>query len=218
MVANYAYTTTGPQDRQGLTVRGDYIQSQKSQYAFRYSSGNENILSTGLLGAGSKIVTNYYQYMGSNTWTFTPHIVNEARFGYTHFFNSLGLLSAYTNDVVDAVGIPGLKGGDPSTWGIPDVAFNSGPTGTTKSYLGPGGWGSRRGWPLRCDRSYLADRRQPLLGEGQASLRFGFEYNRQTFNQLGNQFSRGQFSTEPLATALDREHPEHYAFWRRCDR
>ena len=67
-------TPPAPQDRQGLTVRGDYIQSQKLQYAFRYSSGNENILSTGLLGAGSKIVTNYYQYMGSNTWTVTPHI------------------------------------------------------------------------------------------------------------------------------------------------
>ena len=96
-----------PQDRQGLTVRGDYIQSQKLQYSFRYSSGDEDIVSTGLLGAGSKIITNYYQYMGSNTWTVTPHIVNEARFGYTHFFNSLGLLSAYTNDVVDGIGIPG---------------------------------------------------------------------------------------------------------------
>ena len=130
-VANYPYSTNAPQDRQGLTVRGDYIQSQKSQYAFRYSSGNEDILSTGFMGAGSKIVTNYYQYMGSNTWTFTPHIVNEARFGYNHFFNSLGLLSAYTNDVVDSIGIPGLKGGAPSTWGIPDQAFSSGPTGTT---------------------------------------------------------------------------------------
>ena len=28
---------------------------------------------------------------------------------------------------------------------------------------------------------------------GKHSLRLGFEYNRQTFNQLGNQFSRGQF-------------------------
>ena len=39
--------------------------------------------------------------------------------------------------------------------------------------------------------------------KGKHSMRFGFEYNRQTFNQLGNQFSRGQFSSEPLATALD---------------
>jgi hypothetical protein len=200
-VANYAYGTSGPQDRQGLTVRGDYIQSQKSQYAFRYSSGNETILSTGFLGAGSKIFTQYYQYMGSNTWTFTPHIVNEARFGYSHFFNSLGLLSAYTNDVVDAIGIPNLKGGLPSTWGIPDVSFSTGPAGTTPAIwqeIGDiGGDGpyvvTDPTWEIVDNLSWV---------KGRHSLRFGFEYNRQTFNQLGNQFSRGQFFTKPLATAL----------------
>jgi hypothetical protein len=187
-----------------LTVRGDYYQSQKSQYAFRYSSGKEDILSTGFMGAGSKIITNYYQYMGSNTWTLTPRIVNEARFGYTHFFNSLGLLAAYTTDVVTGLGIPGLKGGDPSTWGIPDVAFNSGPTGTTKSIWGAAnGLGDRGGdgpyvlndpvWQIVDNLSWM---------KGKHALRFGFEYNRQTFNQLGNQFSRGQFSSGPYATAL----------------
>ena len=204
--SNYSYTTTQPQNRQSLTVRGDYIQSQKSQYAFRYSSGSEGIVSTGLLGAGSKIVTNYYQYMGSNTWTATPYIVNEARFGYTNFFNSLGLLSAYTNDVVDAVKIPGLSGGDPSTWGIPAMSFNSGPTGTTKniwtSFGDLGGDGpyvvTDPTWQIVDNVSWV---------RGKHSLRLGFEYNRQTFNQLGNQFSRGQFSSEPLATALDSGTP-----------
>ena len=207
---NYTYTTMQPQDRQGLTVRGDFIQSQKSQYAFRYSSGNEDILSTGLLGAGSKIVTNYYQYMGSNTWTLTPTIVNEARFGYTHFFNSLGLLSAYTNDVVDSIKIPGLSGGLPSTWGIPAVSFASGPAGTTKSIWGgsSGGFGDLGGdgpyvvtdptWQIVDNISWV---------KGKHSFGFGFEYNRQTFNQLGNQFSRGQFSAEPLATALESGTP-----------
>ena len=208
---NYPYTTMGPQDRQGLTVRGDFIQSQKLQYAFRYSSGKENILSTGFMGAGSKIITNYYQYMGSNTWTLTPHIVNEARFGYTHFFNSLGLLAAYTTDVVTGLGIPGLNGGDPSTWGIPDVAFNSGPTGTTKSIWGAAnGFGDRGGdgpyvltdptWQIVDNISWM---------KGKHALRFGFEYNRQTFNQLGNQFSRGQFSSGPYATALQSGTPGH---------
>ena len=170
---NYTYTTMQPQNRQSLTVRGDYIQSEKSQIAFRYSAGSENILSTGLLGAGSKIITNYYQYMGSHTWTLTPHIVNEFRFGYTHFFNSLGLLSAYTDDVVDSVKIPGLSGGLPSTWGIPAVSFASGPTGTTKSIWGgsSGGFGDLGG-----DGPYVVtDPTWQLVdnvswGEGQARL------------------------------------------------
>jgi hypothetical protein len=198
---NYTYPTTSPQDRQGLTVRGDYIQSPKSQYTFRYSSGNEDILSTGLLGAGSKIVTNYYQYMGSNTWTVTPHIVNEARFGYTNFFNSLGLLSAYTNDVVDAVKVPNLSGGFPSTWGIPAMSFANGPAGTTPNiWTSFGDLGGDGPYVVTDPTWQIVDNLSWVMGKH--SWRFGFEYNRQTFNQLGNQFSRGQFSSEPLATAL----------------
>jgi len=211
VATNYEYTTTGPQDRQGLAVRGDYIQSQKIQYAFRYSSGKEDILSTGLLGAGSKIFTQYYQYMGSNTWTFTPHIVNEARFGYSHFFNSLGLLSAYTTDVVSSLNIPGLSGGAASTWGIPAVALESGPAGTTPSIWAGGsstGFGDTGG-----DGPYVVT--DPTTSfvdnvswvRGKHSLRFGFEWNGQTFNQLGNQFSRGQFFSQPISTALDTKDP-----------
>jgi hypothetical protein len=203
---NYSYITSQPQNRQGLTVRGDYYQSQKLQWAFRYSSGKENILSTGLLGAGSKIVTNYYQYMGSNTWTVTPQIVNEARFGYGHFFNSTGLLAAFTTDVVTPLNIPGLSGGAPSTWGIPAVSLSSGPAGTTKSiWSGFGDLGGDCPYVVTDPTSQIVDNVSWIRGKH--SMRFGFEYNRQTFNQLGNQFSRGQFSSEPLSTALDTKDP-----------
>lgn len=206
VVQNYSYGTMQPQNRQGLTVRGDYIQSQRSQYSFRYSSGKEDITSTGLLGAGSKIITNYYQYMGSNTWTFSPTVVNEARFGYSHFFNSQGLLSAFTHDVVDEIGIPGLKGGDPATWGIPDQAFSQGPAGTTPaiwSEIGDiGGDGpyvvNDPTWQIVDNLSWI---------KGKHSLRVGFEYSRQTFNQLGNQFSRGQFFAQPISTSLETKNP-----------
>ena len=77
------------------------------------------LVSTGLLGAGSKLITQYYQYMGSNTYTFSPNVVNEARFGYSHFFNSQGLLSAFTTDVVDKLGIPGLQWRRPVDVGHP---------------------------------------------------------------------------------------------------
>ena len=206
VISNYSYSTMQPTDRQSLVVRGDYIQSQKSQYAFRYSSGNEDILSTGLLGAGSKIFTQYYQYMGSNTWIFTPHIVNEARFGYNHFFNSLGLLSAYTNNVVDSIGIPNLKGGLASTWGIPAMSFTSGPTGTTPSiWTSFGDLGGDGPYVVTDPTTSIVDNISWVRGKH--SWRFGGEYNRQTFNQLGNQFSRGQFSSEPLATALQSGTP-----------
>jgi hypothetical protein len=203
---NYQYSTNQPQDRQSLTIRGDYYQSQKSQYVFRYSSGNEDIITTGLKGAGSKIVTNYYQYLLSNTYTITPLLVNEARFGYSNFFNSLGLLSAYTTDVVGSLGIPGLNPGPPSTWGIPDITFSSG-TGTTKNFWS--NFGDTQDGPY-----VVTDPSWQIIDnlswqKGRHSLRFGFEYNRQTFNQLGNQFSRGQFNFQANATALVSGTPGH---------
>lgn len=201
VINNYTYTTSSPQDRQSLTVRGDYIQSQTMQYAFRYSSGTETLQTSGLLGAGSKTVTNYHQYMGSNTWTASPHVVNEARFGYTYFYNSNGLLSAFTNDVVDKVKIPGLSGGDPSTWGIPSTNFSSGPAGTTKNiWTSFGDLGGDGPYVVTDPTWQIVD--NVSWEKGKHSLRLGFEYNRQTFNQLGNQFSRGQFVVQPLATAF----------------
>ena len=188
-----------------MTVRGDYYQSARSQWAFRYSSGNETIIATGLLGAGSKTVTNYYQYLGSNTWTFSPHLVNEARFGYNHFFNSTGLLSAFTNDVVSPLGIPGLGGGDPSTWGIPSVTFSSGPTGTTRNIWSGFGDGTDGPYVVTDPMWQIVDNLSWI--KGKHSIRLGFEFSPQTFNQLGNQFSRGQFFSQPLATALDSGTP-----------
>ena len=200
VISNYSYSTSSPQNRQSLAVRGDYYQSQRLQWAFRYSSGTENILSTGLLGSGSKTITNYDQYMGSNTWTFTPHIVNEARFGHTNFFNSTGLLAAFTTDVVTSLHIPGLSGGDPSTWGIPSVALSSGPAGTTKSIWSGFGDGTDGPYAVTDPAWQIVDNLSWIRGKH--SLRIGFEYNRQTFNQLGNQFSRGQFFVQPLDSAL----------------
>ena len=206
VVSNLPYATNSPQNRQGLAVRGDYTQSGKLQYAFRYSSGKEDILSTGFMGAGSKIITNYYQYMGSNTWTISPTIVNEARFGYNHFFNALGLLSAFTNDVVDAIGIPGLKGGDLSTWGIPDQAFSAGPAGTTPPIWQEIGDVGGDGPYVITDPTWQIIDNVSLV-KGKHSIRAGFEFSRQTFNQLGNQFSRGQFFAQPISTSLETKDP-----------
>jgi hypothetical protein len=202
---NYSYSTQQPQNRQGLTVRGDYVHSEKLQFAFRYSSGTEDIVSTGLLGAGSKIVTNYYQYMGSNTWTISPRIVNEARFGYSHFYNSTGLLSAFTKDVVTPLGIPGLTGGAASTWGIPAMSFASVAGATKPIWSGFGDLGGDGPYVVTDPTWQIVDNLSWI--KGKHSLRFGFEHSKQTFNQLGNQFSRGQFSSQPIATALQTKDP-----------
>ena len=123
---NYMQLNSSPDNRDGFTLRMDWVESSKSQWSGRYSWGDENQSSTGLSITGSKILTNYEQYLGSNTRTLTPNLVNEARYGYSRFYNSIGTLSAFVTDSVTGLGIPGLSAGAPVTWGVPSMTFYRG--------------------------------------------------------------------------------------------
>ncbi len=188
---NYTQTNSTPNNRDAFTLRLDWVESAKSQWTGRYSWGDENQSSTGLNITGSKILTNYEQYLGTNTHTLTPQMVNEARFGYTRLSNSLGTYSAYNVDTVSALGVPGLQPGLPVSWGVPMVSFaGSGFTSIGDIQDGP---------------YYINDNSMQFVDNlswvhGKHSLRVGFEYSRQNFNQIGNQFSRGQFSFQPNVT------------------
>jgi hypothetical protein len=188
---NYPFAVSSPVNRDGFTLRMDFVESSKSQWTGRYSWGDENQSSNGLGGLGSKIITNYEQYLGSNTRTITPSLVNEARYGYTRLFNSIGTLSAFSNDVVSALGVPGLQPGLPATWGIPAISLNGdGFSGIGDNTDGP--------YVIQNNSLQLVDNLSWI--KGKHTFRFGFEYTRQNFDQVGNQFSRGNFVFQPNAT------------------
>ncbi|MEK7832618.1 MAG: hypothetical protein AAB401_16115, partial [Acidobacteriota bacterium] len=168
-----------------------FIESPKSQWMGRYNWGDENTSTQGLNLAGTKVLTNYEQYTGSNTRTLTSNLVNDARFGYTRFFNSLGTLSAGNTDVVSAIGIPNQKPGAPITWGIPNVVFNGG--GFTAI-------GDANDGPFANNNNTLQFVDKVSWIHGKHTFAFGGEYNRQNFNQVGNQFSRGVFTFQANAT------------------
>lgn len=115
---NYTQMHSFPNNRDGFTLRMDFVESVKSQWSGRYSCGDENQSSTRIGITGSKILTNYEQYLGTNTRTLSPTFVNEARFGYTRLYNALGTRSAFDVDSVSALGIPNLQPGDPVTWAL----------------------------------------------------------------------------------------------------
>jgi hypothetical protein len=188
---NYPLFISRPDNRDGFTLRMDFVESSKSQWTGRYSWGDENQSSTGLGGVGSKILTNYEQYLGSNTRTITPSLVNEARFGYTRIFNSIGTLSAFVTNPVADIGVPGLNPGAPATWGIPAISF----TGD-----GFSGIGDNTDGPYVIDNNHAQVVDNVSWIKGKHTFRFGFEYNRENFNQVGNQFSRGNFVFQPNAT------------------
>ena len=186
---NYQRSGLSPVNKDLFIARMDYVESSKSQWSGRYSWGDENQSNSGLSLDGTTVLTNYEQYMGSNTRTFSPNTVNEARFGYSRFFNSVGTYLAFTQDVVSKIGIPGLKSGDPIQWGIPNVTINN------YSSIGDGTEG-----PYANNNSTLQFVDNFSWIRGKHTFRFGGEFRREHYDQDGNQFARGQFTFQPNAT------------------
>ncbi len=198
---NYVQDNSAPFDRNGYVVRADFNESPSSQWMGRYNWGDDTQSSQGIGLAGSKTITNYKQWGASNTRTLSSRLVNDARFGYTKFFNSIGTLSAFTNDVVSDVKIPNLKSGDPVTWGIPDVSFT-----------GFNDIGDANDGPFAVDNNTLQFVDKLTWVKGRHTIGMGAEYDRQHFNEVGNQFSRGIFSFQANTTRNPVNNTGGYAF------
>lgn len=186
---NYQQALSAPINRDQFILRMDFVESAKSQWAGRYSWGDEVQFNAGLNQNGSQVLTNIEQYMGSNTRTLASNIVNETRFGYTRFYNSTARELAGVRDVVKELAIPGLASGAPITWGIPSVGI------ANYSGLGDDSEG-----PYENKNSSLQFLNNTSWIHGKHTFRFGGEIRRDQFNQDGNQFARGSFGFEINAT------------------
>ena len=190
-VNNYTQLNGSPFNRDGFVLRMDFVESAKSQWTGRYSWGSEVQKTGGLSITGSKVTTGYEQYLGSNTRVLSPNIVNEARFGYTRIFNAISTADAFEVNTVGTLNIPNLAPGAPVQWGVPSMSF----TGDGFSGLGDN---SDDPYQIADNSTQFVDSLSWI--KGKHTFKFGFEYNRQNFDTLGNQFLRGQFSFQPNAT------------------
>ena len=134
---NFVQSLGRPIDRDQFIGRFDVVESSNSQWSGRYSWGDENQKSEGLKQNGTAIVTNFKQYMVSNTRVLSSSMVNETRFGYTKFYNTNGTELAFTKDVVGGLKIPGLASGPPVQWGIPSVSLQGAYAGFGNDSEGP---------------------------------------------------------------------------------
>ncbi|HUS08123.1 MAG TPA: carboxypeptidase-like regulatory domain-containing protein, partial [Bryobacteraceae bacterium] len=191
LVRNLQQAQSQPRNKDQFILRMDFNESSNSQWFGRYSWGDENLLNQGLRLNGFQVLTNVEQYMGSNVRVLSPSVVNEARFGYTRFYNAAGRELAFKRDVVTELAIPGLKGGDPVTWGIPSVSF------TTYS-----GFGDDSEGPYENNNHSMQFIDNLSWIHGKHAFRFGGEIRRDAYDQVGNQFARAQFSIEPDATSI----------------
>ncbi len=181
---NFIQAQGRPINRDQFISRFDWVESTKSQWNGRYSWGDENQLTEALRLNGSKIVTNFNQYMVGNTRVLSSSMVNEARFGFTQFYNTTGPELAFSRDVVGALKIPGLNSGPPVQWGIPNVSLSG-------VYAG---FGNDSEGPYENNNSAIQLIDNFSLIRGKHSFKFGGEFRNDRYNQIGNQFARGQFT------------------------
>jgi hypothetical protein len=191
LVNNYTQNNAAPFTRDGFTLRMDFVESSKSQWTGRYSWGTEVQTTDTINLSGSKITTGYEQYLGSNTRILTPNIVNEARFGYSRFYNALTAIGAFTTNYVSQLNLPNLAAGPPVTWGIPGVGFSGD---------GFSGFGDNTDGPYQNSNNTTQFVDTVSWNKGKHSFKFGFEFDHQNFNQFGNQYSRGDYTFSPNAT------------------
>ena len=123
--------------------------------------------------------------MISNTRVLSPSLVNEFRFGYNKFFNSLGRELAFQRDVVGELKISGLASPPPIAWGIPSVGIS-----------GFSGFGDDSEGPYVNTNHTFQWVNNLSWTRGKHSFRFGAEIRRDRYNQIGNQFARGSFGFE----------------------
>lgn len=172
-----------PIDRDQFTVRGDFNESSKSTWFGRYSWGDENQLTESLKLNGDKIITTFDQYMASNTRVLSPTMVNEARFGFSRFYNTTGPELAFGRNVVGELAIPGLNAGPGVQWGIPAIGF-----GGVYSGFGNGSEG-----PYENNNRVIQINNNLSIIRGKHNFRMGGEVRWDNYFQIGNQFARGEF-------------------------
>ena len=176
-------------DRKQYTQRMDFNQSSALNWMGRYSWSHDDEVTPALKLNGSKLLNTVHQLMIGNTYTLSPTVLNEFRFGYNSFFNTFGRELAFVRDVVKELGIPGVSTGPPESWGIPTVGI-SGYNGFGDSTEGP-----------YTNRNKVFEFTDNLSWfRGTHSFKAGASIRFDQYNQEGNQFSRGSFAFDGRAT------------------
>src|SRR5499425_2095372 len=195
---NYEGSLNRKADKDQFIQRIDFTESSKSSWFGRYSWSGESE-ATPFFFNGSQVKTHVHQTMASNTRVLSTSKVNEFRFGFNSFYNLKSGIFANTRDVMSELKLPGISRNlSPVAWGTPQITITgfviaAGGTGTT--------FGDNSNGPYEnSNRVYQAiDNFGWTVGKH--SFRLGGELRWDQYNQLGNQFPRGSFNFQPIATS-----------------
>jgi hypothetical protein len=195
---NYEATLNRKADKDQFIQRIDFIESSKSSWFGRYSWSGESE-SQPFFFNGFNVHTHVHQAMLSNTRVLSPSKVNEFRFGFNYFYNLKSGTYANVRDVMSELKIPGISTNlPPLAWGTPQIVI----TGFTVTLAGLGNtFGDTSNGPYENQNRVYQLIDNFSWTRGNHAFRFGGEVRWDQFNQLGNQFPRGQFNFQTVATS-----------------
>lgn len=182
---NYQWLQKIPVDKEQFTTRIDLNESSSSQWFGRYSWTDELTVTPGVQLNGSVLYTKASQWVLANTRVFSSSKVNEFRFGYNSLFNNITQELAGVENPNERIGTS-VRVDDPNSWGLPDVNI-------TNSTLNR--FGNDANGPFTIDNKYYQVIDNFSWIAGKHSFRFGGEWRYNQYNQVGNEFARGRFTT-----------------------
>jgi hypothetical protein len=169
--------------------RIDWTQNSRSSSFGRFSWESDLDVPATVFGNITSQTTNTLvrQTVLGNTFVITPHIVNEARFGWNQFNN--GLANPYSGGSFDpqaALGIAGLVAYGPIDYGFPGISW------TDLTGYGAGGTGGSSLYVYWDDLFQWLD--SVSIIKGKHSITVGGMVERDRYNEFGNSFANGEFS------------------------
>jgi hypothetical protein len=186
--SNYLALDNKVNDKDQFTQRIDFVESSKSNWFGRYSWQNEQQVDPALKLNGHFLAVTVKQAMISNTRILSPNLVNEARFGYTGFFDDYANELQYKRDPIHDLGI-GFVDPAPVAWGTPGVSVN-----------GFSGFGDDVNGPFVVNDHTFQWVEALSWIRGTHSIKIGAEIRRDRFNQVGTQNVRGVLTIDNPST------------------
>ena len=165
------------------------VQGSASTWMGRYSYAEDNEVTPALKLNGTKLDARVHQAMVGNTWSLSPTLLNEFRFGFNYFFNTFGRELAFERDVVSELGIPGISQNPPEAWGIPSIGIT-----------GFNGFGDNTEGPYTIDNRTFEFSDNLTWIRGRHAFKAGASFRYDMYNQVGNQFARGNFQFQNIAS------------------
>jgi hypothetical protein len=194
---NYLNSESRSTDGDQWTVRTDLTQSQANSFFFRFSQTKEpQYIPSVIFNQGNNVDVLGQQGVLGHTAVIGPNKVNEFKFGMNYFKSANIQQRAFQRNVVGELGLRGISQ-DPLFWGIP-VFQISGFANVGECNDCPFvNWNTTFHWSDNFSWT-----------TGKHSLKFGGEFRRLRYNQIGAVVPRGrftwngQYTGEPMADML----------------